>query len=570
MARFEEAWGRGERPDIAGLLAAAGPDGGPALLVELVHTDLEYRLKAGENGRAEDYLRRFPALAADAEAVVQLAAAEYELRRRREPALAPEEFLRRFPEHASRLAPLLARPAAASPPPTTIPDASAQADSLGSPGRPDLEDYEILGELGRGGMGVVYRALDRRRRSDVALKTLPRLEASALYRFKQEFRSLAGVAHPNLVTLYELIAEGSVWFFTMEYVDGVDFLRHVREGAPERSGADPARLRDALRQLAAGLTALHAAGKLHRDVKPSNVLVDRAGRVVLLDFGLAAELDPAGQHQSLASGLVGTVAYMAPEQAAGMPVSPASDWYSVGVMLYQALPGRLPFEGGPLQVLHDKRVSDPPRARDLAPDAPEDLDALCADLLRREPDRRPPGPDVLRRLGGATAGASPPAPEAPAQRTVFVGREEELRTLSEAFRAATEGRTVAVWVRGQSGVGKSALAAAASWTAWRGGPTRWSCRAAATSRSRSRTRRWTASSTPSAAAWAASRLPKPRPCCRGTSTTWPASSPSSAVSRPWRAPPRGPPTLPTPTRPAAALGRAARLSCWPGSATAGP
>ncbi len=204
-------------------------------------------------------------------------------------------------------------------------------------------------------MGIVYEAFDRDRDARVALKFLPNVNPTALYRFKQEFRTLADVSHPHLVALYELFSDHEQWFFTMELVDGVDLLTYVR-GPPstgrsaqttgptlsmpteERAGggmfgADPGqtkffqaetvspenvglterqvdRLRLALRQLVAGVERLHRSGILHRDIKPSNVLVTREGRLVLLDFGLAAEL--RSTHDALSGGSegAGTAAYM--------------------------------------------------------------------------------------------------------------------------------------------------------------------------------------------------------------------------------------------------------------------
>ncbi|MBV9126143.1 MAG: AAA family ATPase, partial [Planctomycetes bacterium] len=326
-------------------------------------------------------------------------------------------------------------------------------------------DYEILGELGRGGMGIVYLAQDHKHGRRVALKTMQWLDPSTLYRFKQEFRSLADLAHPNLVSLHDLVIQGTTCFFTMEFVEGVNFLAHVRPAdASGPNSSSPAcnveRLRPALRQLAEGLAVLHRAGKVHRDIKPSNVLVTPAGRVVVVDFGLATELHPLGQQRSTNQGLVGTIAYMAPEQAAGLPVGPAGDCYSVGVMLYQALTGRLPFIGDARQILEEKQTTEPGPPSEAVAGVPEDLDALCLQLLRRDPAARPSAEEVLSRLGSAPAeaGLIPSLHPEGTQGRPFVGRRQQLQALEEAFRATREGRTVAVYLQGRSGVGKSALA----------------------------------------------------------------------------------------------------------------
>ena len=193
-----------------------------------------------------------------------------------------------------------------------------------------LERYEVRRRIGRGGMGVVYDAYDRKLAQRVALKTVRRTDERAMSDFKREFRAASQLSHPNLAALYELFVENDVWFFTMELVDGVDLLSYVRALGDK---FDDRRLRHGMAQLALAVQELHAHGLMHQDIKPSNVLVDRNGRVVVLDFGLAhyagVDIDEWGRHISD----WGTPAYLAPERRHGDPVAPASDWFSVGCIL---------------------------------------------------------------------------------------------------------------------------------------------------------------------------------------------------------------------------------------------
>jgi serine/threonine protein kinase len=345
--------------------------------------------------------------------------------------------------------------------------------------------FTILGRLGSGGMGVVYRAFDRERGETVALKTMRRVDPVALYRFKHEFRTLADLTHPNLVSLYELIAVGNLWFFTMELIDGMDFISFVSRG-PVQSGKQESaqtgksdirtstdrgvgdelcrnallpstagRLRWATRQLAAGVHALHEVGKLHRDIKPTNVLVTEEGRVVLLDFGLAADLERSGSLYNPDGQIVGTVSYMSPEQAGGLPVSPSSDWYSVGVMLYEGLTARLPHEGRAAEILRKKMTVDPPRAGVLLEGVPEDLSQLCMELLRRNPENRPSGREILSRLH--TVPVSRIAAPGVGALTPLVGRGAHLEVLNQAFATVKSSKPLVVAIFGRSGSGKSTL-----------------------------------------------------------------------------------------------------------------
>ncbi len=344
-------------------------------------------------------------------------------------------------------------------------------------------------------MGVVYEAHDRRRGGTVALKTLKNIDGPGLYRFKHEFRALAGIHHPNLVTLYELMVVDDTWLFTMELIDGCDILTHVRsDGRREAPGpdvpeprryvapgddtltldteeldgptagpiprygdqVDVERLRAALRQLAEGVDALHEVGRLHRDIKPSNILVEQgSARVVICDFGLVAELEQ-DQYVTRSDQIVGTVPYMSPEQAARTPLTEASDWYSVGVLLHQALVGQVPFAMHRHQILQLKQTVDAVPPADQLPAGAEDLADLCAALLRRDPGSRPPGHEVLRRLGARRSRRATVSPASRSGRG-FVGRRAELAELNRAIAEVDAGRPVVVNVSGPSGMGKTAL-----------------------------------------------------------------------------------------------------------------
>ena len=358
------------------------------------------------------------------------------------------------------------------------------------------ERFQVIEELGAGSMCIVYRVRDGQHGEVVALKTLRHLDPSSIYRLKQEFRALSQFDHPNLVSFYELVHTHEGWFVSMELVEGCDFLTFVRgEEAGKMSKArtqstwksatashffqsapsgpsvraevvhqykpladgrlpDVIYLRSCLRQLSEGVHRLHEADRVHRDLKPSNVLVTGAGRVVILDFGLVAEIDQDYTEGTLQQNIAGSAAYMSPEQSVGQPLSPASDWYSVGVMLYEALTGVWPFTGHLYAILTAKQEHDPTPPSVLVPGVPKDLDELCMALLARRPEDRPRGDEVLARL---RLRQMPAAGRIVPLKGGIRFRDRQMNALSKSFESVRSGRTVIHLVGGVAGVGKSAL-----------------------------------------------------------------------------------------------------------------
>jgi hypothetical protein len=367
--RFERAWKGGDRPRLEDFLPEVAEADRPALLSELIGLELEYRVLRGEQPAQEEYSRRFP----EHDALVAAAFRE----------LSP-----------------------------TLDDTGrgrAAAEAL-----PSIPGYEILGELGRGGMGVVYKARQTALGRIVALKMIlvgRHAGSAALDRFRAEAEVIAKLSHPNVVQIYEVGEHEGLPFFSLEYCAGGSLADHLNgRPLPPR---DAARLTETL---ARAVQAAHDAGVIHRDLKPANVLLqasrgrqppsgsapaqapstpgaDAPGSPDLVpkitDFGLARRIDRQGL--TAPGAFLGTPAYVAPEQASGSgeAVGPAADVYALSAILYEMLTGRPPFRGASaLETLDMVRTQEPTPPRRLAPRLPRDLETICLKGLHKDPGRR--------------------------------------------------------------------------------------------------------------------------------------------------------------------------------------
>src|SRR5271170_331902 len=255
--------------------------------------------------------------------------------------------------------------------------------------------YSITGTVGSGGMGEVYRATDTRLGREVAIKLLPPAMANdpdRLARFQREARVVAALNHPHIVTLHSVEQDGDVQFLTMELITGESLDQVIPDG-----GMDVNQVVELGRGIAEALCAAHEKGIIHRDLKPANIMVTTDGWVKVLDFGLAkamlaAPSDVTVTHAGLtrAGTMVGTPAYMSPEQVVGGSVDHRIDIFSLGILLYEMAVGRPPFAGETLAELATAILRDaPPKLTDLKPGAPRELATLVHRCLEKEPSRRP-------------------------------------------------------------------------------------------------------------------------------------------------------------------------------------
>jgi WD40 repeat protein/serine/threonine protein kinase len=472
VERFEDSWQCGGRPALADYLPANGSQR-QAVLAHLVHVDLERRLNAGELICVEAYLARWPELVDDPGVVVDLLASEYDLRRRQETGLNVEEYVRRFPRHGDALRARLHVPAEARAPaaattstgqaethrpspaatqaaadePATLPPRPAEGDDrfheaatvpqatppeADAGAAPTVPGYEIVGELGRGGMGVVYKARHVRLNRVVALKMVlagGHAGEEERVRFEAEAEVVARLQHPHIVQIYEVGEQQGVPYFSLEFCAGGSLEKRLG-GTP----LPPQEAAALVETLARAMEAAHRAGIVHRDLKPANVLLASGGReppVVaestggshpplagytpkITDFGLAKRLD-AGTGRTQSGAIMGTPSYMAPEQAGGhsKQVGPLADVYALGAVLYECLTGRPPFKAATqLDTLLLVLSQEPVPVRQLQPKVPADLETIALKCLQKEPHKRygsaqALADDLRRFLAGETIIARP-------------------------------------------------------------------------------------------------------------------------------------------------------------------
>ena len=394
--RLRQQWRAGQAPKLDTFLAEAGPLDSAAMAAVL-RVDQAEQWAAGNPVAAEEYFRRYPQAAADAEDALDLIYNEYLLAERTGSPAELEAFLRRFPDHDETLRLQIDLHRAVSSKDTHLGSGESDvapllsthpqaAQPIGTPGTFGGR-YRIQGTLGQGGMGTVYLAHDAKLNRRVALK-VPRFtpgNAEQIERFLREAQIAGGFHHPNLCPVYDVGTAVGEHYITMPVIAGESLAARIkRVGRLPAAQAVPW-----IVTIAQAVEVAHAAGVVHRDLKPANIMLDEQDEPIVMDFGLARSGSTEGTLTD--SGVfIGTPAYAAPEQVGGAEASAAVDVYALGAILYQCLTGRPPFIGRGQDVLREKLVDDPVAPSSRVEGVTASLNAVCLKALARDPDERFP------------------------------------------------------------------------------------------------------------------------------------------------------------------------------------
>jgi predicted Ser/Thr protein kinase len=379
-----------------------------AALVEMTKIDLERQWQHGRRVTVEDYLRDFPELADADGPPGDLVRAEWEARGRAGETPDPGQFRLRFPGRSEAIRDLPPQSGTAgTPPPGSSVEQTEVGSSMSPPG--DIPDrigrYRVVRRLGHGGMGSVYLGHDDELDRPVAVK-VPHFAAEdgsdVRERFRREARAAAALDHPNLCRVHDVGEWHGGPFLTMAYIEGRPLAELTADGPLPGDRAV-----ELVRKVAEAVAYAHSRGVVHRDLKPSNILIDARGEPVVTDFGLALRAEAGDERLTQAGTPLGTPAYMSPEQIAGDPgaVGPATDVFSLGVILYELLAGRPPFRGRGLEVMGRITLEAPPPPSAHRPGIDPWLDDLCLKVLEKDSTRRL----SMAEFADAIAGRAPDA-----------------------------------------------------------------------------------------------------------------------------------------------------------------
>lgn len=403
LDRFEQAWRADSCPDLASFVPAENGELQLCVLFELVRVDQEYRWRTRAEKPLEAYIQQWPQLRDDPDIITELLTSECFTRCFEDVPPTEDEIFARFPHIARRIdlvkvaeeacedgidgGPTLA-PAMQS----TIVNGSPRHFPCGQ----SFGRYRIDSLLGTGSMGVVYRAYDPNLERDVALKIPQWSDSRLIDRFVQEARLAARIRHPNICPVFDVDQIDGVHYITMALIDGPTLAEHLET---HESTVDEAV--ELVHKIALALQPVHAQNIVHRDLKPSNIMLDHDGQPLLMDFGLAraTEIDSSlgtasgsahscAVDSSASESLIGTPAYMSPEQVRRQPIDQRSDVYSLGILFYRLLTGKLPFRGTVEHVLQNILDVSPTRPRELRGTIPEQLESICLKAMAKDADDR--------------------------------------------------------------------------------------------------------------------------------------------------------------------------------------